>query len=210
MGWGRVTPCQQSLAARCLTTPELCFYCRRLKVCDRKIGGQPVSKPPRVPCALLQGLLICVATMIVSCGAVATSPRAQAIDATCPASPSMKPVVYIASPYSKGDPAINTHFQCQVFDQLMDDGHVWPVVPLWSHFQHTLFPRPYEDWIAYDLALLPRYDACLRLNAEYPKLKYTEDRSSGADREVDEFKRMGKPVFYSIEDLYEWAERQGK
>jgi hypothetical protein len=119
-----------------------------------------------------------------------------------------RPVVYIASPYSKGDPAINTHFQCKIFDQLMNDGIVWPVAPLWSHFQHTLFPRPYADWVAYDAAMIPRYDACLRLNAEYPELKYTETQSSGADKEVAQFQRLGKPVFYSIEDLYKWAKTQ--
>src|SRR5438477_12764451 len=86
--------------------------------------------------------------------------------------PTTRPVVYIASPYSKGDPAINTHFQCQMFDRLMNDGVVWPVAPLWSHFQHTMFPRTYKDWVAYDLAMIPRYDACLRLNVEYPQLKY--------------------------------------
>lgn len=74
-----------------------------------------------------------------------------------------KPIVYIASPYSSGDPAINTHFQCKVFDEILRDGRAWPVAPLWSHYQHTLFPRPYSDWIAYDQALLKLYDACLRL-----------------------------------------------
>lgn len=33
-----------------------------------------------------------------------------------------KPIVYIASPYTGGDVAINTHFQCRVFDQLLEDG----------------------------------------------------------------------------------------
>ena len=121
---------------------------------------------------------------------------------------STKPIVYIASPYSKGDPAINTHFQCQVFDQLMNDGVVWPVAPLWSHFQHTMFPRKYEDWVAYDRAMIPRYDACLRLNSEDPKLNYTETKSSGADNEVAEFQRLAKPVFYSIADLYAWAKNR--
>jgi len=121
------------------------------------------------------------------------------------APPTTRPVVYIASPYSKGDPAINTHFQCEMFDRLMNDGVVWPVAPLWSHFQHTMFPRKYQDWVAYDLAMIPRYDACLRLNSEHAQLKYTETQSSGADNEVAEFKRLGKPVFYSIEDLYKWA-----
>src|SRR4051812_47449802 len=37
-----------------------------------------------------------------------------------PRQPTTKPVVYIASPYSRGDAAINTHFQCQLWDKLMD------------------------------------------------------------------------------------------
>jgi hypothetical protein len=123
--------------------------------------------------------------------------------------PTTRPVVYIASPYSKGDPAINTHFQCEVWDKLMNDGVVWPVAPLWSHFQHTLYPRKYQDWIAYDMAMIPRYDACLRINPDYPELKYATTQSSGADNEAAEFKRLGKPVFYSIEDLYAWA-KSGK
>lgn len=120
----------------------------------------------------------------------------------------MKPVVYIASPYTKGDPAINTHFQCKVFDQMMTDGIVWPVVPLWTHFQHLLFPRNYQDWIAYDLAMLERYDACVRLAAEVPALGYKVVESSGADGEVAAFLQMGKPVFYSLEGCYAWAESQ--
>jgi len=117
--------------------------------------------------------------------------------------PVSKPVVYIASPYTKGDVAINTRFQCEIFDQLMNEGIVWPVAPLWSHFQHTIFPRPYTDWIAYDLAMIPRYDACLRLAAIHKK--YVQAESSGATNEVFEFKRLNKPVFYSIENLYKWV-----
>jgi hypothetical protein len=118
-----------------------------------------------------------------------------------------KPIVYIASPHTRGDPAINTHFQCKIFDQLMNDGKVVPVAPLWTHFQNTLFPRPYKDWIEYDKALLHLYDACLRLNAEIPNLNYREGTSSGADGEVEFFKSKGKPVFYSLADLYEWIDR---
>ncbi len=117
-----------------------------------------------------------------------------------------KPIIYIASPYTNGDPAINVRFQCRIFNQLLSEGRVWPIAPLWTHFQHILFPRPYEDWLKYDKALLPLYDGCLRLNAEEPELNYVEERSSGADGEVEAFKLMGKPVFYSIESLYEWVE----
>ena len=112
------------------------------------------------------------------------------------------PIVYIASPYTKGDPAINTHFQCKVFDKLLSDGRVLPVAPLWSHFQDLLFPRPYEDWIKYDKAMLEIYDCCLRLPASIPRIGYYQDQSSGADEEAEIFKKQGKPVFYSIKDLY--------
>ena len=118
---------------------------------------------------------------------------------------SKKPIVYIASPYTKGDSAVNTHFQCRVFDELMNAGKVWPVVPLWSHFQHIIFPRHYQDWIDYDLALIERYDACLRMNAIHLPLGYEQKESSGADGEVAKFTELGKPVFYSINELYDWA-----
>lgn len=118
--------------------------------------------------------------------------------------------MYIASPYSNGDPVKNTHFQCKTFDRLLSDGKVWPVAPLWSHFQHILFPRPYLDWIAFDQALLPLYDACLRLNADLPELNYAESRSTGADNEVAYYQSVGKPVFHSIDDLYKWVDDNNK
>jgi hypothetical protein len=67
-------------------------------------------------------------------------------------------------------------------------------------------PRPYQDWVQYDLDIIPRFDACLRLDAVGPN-GYAETRSSGADGEVALFKQLGKPVFYSVVDLYEWARR---
>ena len=117
-----------------------------------------------------------------------------------------KPIIYIASPYTKGDPAINARFQCLVFDELMADGIVWPYAPLWSHFQHSIFPRHYQEWIDYDLALLPRFDACLRLNAHFTPLNYTQSQSSGADGEEKLFRELGKPVFYNKTDLYLWVQ----
>lgn len=119
--------------------------------------------------------------------------------------PKNKPFVYIASPYTKGDPCINARFQCEVFDRLLGEGLVLPYAPLISHFQHTMFPRPYTDWVQYDLAIIPRFDACLRLDARGPN-GYHESRSSGADGEVKLFTELGKPVFYSVADLYVWVQ----
>lgn len=101
---------------------------------------------------------------------------------------------------------MNTHFQCKIFDELLTDGRVIPVAPLWSHFQHTAFPRPYEDWIRYDQSMLHLYDACLRLNASIPSLGYSCSDSTGADAEAETFRRLGKPVFFSTKDLFEWVE----
>jgi hypothetical protein len=117
-----------------------------------------------------------------------------------------KPVVYIASPYTKGDVGINTRFQMETFDELMNDGKVWPVAPLWSHFQHVFAPRPYQDWIQYDLALIARYDACLRLDARHEPSGYVMKESTGADGEVRTFLAQHKPVFFTKEDLYLWVE----
>lgn len=118
-----------------------------------------------------------------------------------------KPVIYIASPYTRGDVAINTRFQMQIFNELMGGGRVWPVAPLWSHFQHIVYPRRYQDWIEYDLAMIERYDACLRLSVNYADLDYSVSLPSGADGEVARFKQLGKPVFYSPDELNAWLDR---
>jgi hypothetical protein len=116
----------------------------------------------------------------------------------------IKPWVYIASPYTKGDPAINTRFQCATFDTLLSWGTVVPYAPLWSHFQHTIFPRVYADWLRYDHDIITRMDACLRLPSTHPITGYREEQSNGADSEVAAFKAAGKPVFYSMEELRAW------
>jgi len=117
-----------------------------------------------------------------------------------------KPLIYVASPYTKGDPCINTYVQMRVFNELMDDGIVTPYIPLLSHYLHTAHPRPYKDWINYDLELIPVMDACLRVNADHVPMDYFITESSGADDEVKLFQDLGKPVFYSVSTLYAWVE----
>jgi hypothetical protein len=117
-----------------------------------------------------------------------------------------KPWVYIASPYTKGDCAINVRTQMEAFDQLLSLGVV-PIAPLYSHFQHMFLPRPYRDWIDLDLELIQRCDACLRLTASHEYADgttYEQSQSSGADGEVAEFKRLGNPYFYSLQGVVKW------
>lgn len=100
--------------------------------------------------------------------------------------------VYIASPYTLGDVAVNVKRQIDCADELMNIGFL-PFAPLYSHFQHMIHPRPYEDWIQIDLEWVEVCDCVLRLEGE----------SHGADGEVLYAKQLGKPVFKSIEKLKE-------
>jgi len=109
--------------------------------------------------------------------------------------------VYIASPYTKGDTAINVRFQLRIWDELFSLGFT-PIAPLWTHFQHLCYPRAYSDWTLYDNEIIKRCDVCLRLDVE--ESQYKQSESSGADAEVELFLSMGKPVFTSIGDLIDW------
>lgn len=102
----------------------------------------------------------------------------------------MKTKVYIASPYTKGDVAVNVKRQLDMADELMTLGYC-PFAPLYSHFQHMAHPRPYTDWIAIDLEWVPACDVVLRLDGD----------SSGADGEVAFAKARGIPVVYSLSEL---------
>jgi hypothetical protein len=99
-------------------------------------------------------------------------------------------VVYIASPYTIGDVALNVRRQLETADRLISLGYC-PVAPLLTHFQHLSFPRPYEDWMRIDLEMIRRCDVLLRLEGESP----------GADREVAHAISNGIPVVRSVDEL---------
>lgn len=98
--------------------------------------------------------------------------------------------VFISSPYTLGDTAVNVRRQIDMSHTLMNKGYS-PFVPLFSHFQHMIHPRPYEDWMELDFDWLGSCDCILRLPGE----------SSGADREVEHAKKLSLPVFYSLDEL---------
>ena len=101
--------------------------------------------------------------------------------------------VYIASPYTLGDVAVNVKVQLDCVDELMTLGYA-PYAPLYSHFQHMFHPRPYEDWIEIDLVWVKVCDCLLRLPG----------KSSGADGEVKCAEENNIPVFYSIKEMCEY------
>ncbi len=109
---------------------------------------------------------------------------------------SSKKRVFIASPYTKPDPCINVNISSKVLSDLLDDGKCIPVTMLWTHFFHSIHPRSYESWLFYCMSFIPICDAMLVLPGE----------SSGKDREVEIAKSLGKPIFYSKEELYSWID----
>ena len=98
--------------------------------------------------------------------------------------------IFISSPYTIGDTGENVRAQLQAANELMDLGFT-PFIPLLSHFQHIVFPRPYQDWIKNDLEWLRVCDAVLRLPGE----------SAGADVECNEAVKLGIPIWHDIDYL---------
>ena len=111
--------------------------------------------------------------------------------------------VYIASPYTKGDVAINVRRSIECADALAEAGFV-PFCPLLTHLWHLMSPHEYKFWTALDDAWIERCDALVRLPGE----------SSGADNEVALAGKLGKPVYMStgwlldLNDFERWAGRQ--
>ena len=104
--------------------------------------------------------------------------------------------VYIASPYTVGDQALNVRRQIDCFQDLADQGFA-PFVPLATHFIHMIHPRSYEDWMSYDFEWIQQCDCVLRLDGV----------SLGADREVEFAKNLGIPVYYSIDEIIKAYDR---
>ncbi len=101
--------------------------------------------------------------------------------------------VYVASAYSS-DPVGNVRRACDAAHLVMDAGFA-PLLPVLAHYINELRPRPYEDWLAVDLAWVVVADAVLRLPGKSP----------GADRETALAESRGIPVFRSLAELKAWG-----
>lgn len=102
--------------------------------------------------------------------------------------------VYVAAPYSRPDPCVNTHLAILAGARLWDLGYT-PFVPHLTHLWHTVAPRPYDQWLAWDLAWLQTCRVLLRLPGA----------STGADLEVAFAREHGIAVVDSFEGLHDWA-----
>jgi hypothetical protein len=98
--------------------------------------------------------------------------------------------VYIASPYTLGDVAVNVKKQIDAAEELMNLGFA-PYVPLLCHFHHLIHPHLYQEWTEQVSEWIICCNAVLRLPG----------KSGGADAEVAYAKTFNIPVFESINAL---------
>lgn len=99
----------------------------------------------------------------------------------------LEPMVYLAGPYTNPDPVANTSHAITVANYIEEMFGVAVVVPHLTLLSHLIIPRNIDHWYAYDLQILARCDALVRIPGA----------STGADNEVEFAKGRGIPVFFS-------------
>lgn len=86
-----------------------------------------------------------------------------------------RPVLYLAGPYTRPDPVVNTHAACKVGTIIAEQTGWAPMVPHITLLWHAISPQPITFWYDLDLCYIAKCDAVVRL----PGL------STGADAELD-------------------------
>lgn len=103
------------------------------------------------------------------------------------------PLVYVAGPYTRPDPVLNTRTACLLADQLVAAGAA-VFVPHLTLLWHAISPADVEEWYERDLAVLAHCQAVALLPGE----------STGADREVGFARARDIPV-YSVDHPVAWS-----
>jgi hypothetical protein len=99
--------------------------------------------------------------------------------------------IYVAGPYSQGDPVLNTRKAIEVGNELVELGFV-PFIPHVTLLWHLVIPHDVDYWYKYDNEWIKKCDALFRL----------EGGSYGADQEIKLAHELGIPVFFSISELF--------
>ena len=106
-------------------------------------------------------------------------------------------MVYVAGPYTIPDPVTNTTAALRAATYLLDTGLVIPVVPHLTMFWQLLHPHDHIVWLRYDVEMLKRCDALVRLPGV----------SVNVDNEVNIADQLRLQVFTELTDVPPWAER---
>lgn len=97
---------------------------------------------------------------------------------------------FIAGPYTHGEVALSVRAAILAAARILEAGHL-PYVCHLTHLWHLVAPRPYEDWMALHQAWQEECDVTIRLPGDSP----------GGDREVANARRLGQPVYYSVDEF---------
>lgn len=92
--------------------------------------------------------------------------------------------LYLAGPYTKPDPVINTHAALQLATLMFERQLFIPHVPHLTLLWHMVTPRPINFWYDLDEHHMSRCEAFMRLPGE----------SSGADREQSAARSLGLEI----------------
>jgi dUTP pyrophosphatase len=111
--------------------------------------------------------------------------------------PSSRPRIYVAGKYSDPTPEgrlANTRRAMEVGLQLWHKGYA-PFIPHLSHFTDELAAElgsrlDYQDWIDWD-----------DLYQEVCEVFFYDSSSKGADRELENARRLGQPIFRNVNDV---------
>ena len=97
--------------------------------------------------------------------------------------------IYVAGPYTKGDPILHTRNAILAGSKLYDAGW-FPYVPHLSMLWHTVDPRPLQFWYDFDYQPLKKCDAFVRLPGE----------STGADLELEKAREWGLVIYDTVDE----------
>lgn len=102
---------------------------------------------------------------------------------------------YVAGPISQGNQFHNVRRAILAGIELWQSGHYAVYLPHLTALAEFATERmEYEDWLAWDNEWIPQCDVCLRLPGP----------SKGSDLEEEFFRRLGKPVVRSYDELEKW------
>lgn len=101
--------------------------------------------------------------------------------------------IYIAGPYSLGDPVQNTRTVIDVAERMVPFD-VMPIIPHLTLLWDIIHPKRPRFWYEYTLQILRRCDALYRVPGE----------SAGADLEVEWALKHNMPVFYDWSEFVKW------
>lgn len=117
-----------------------------------------------------------------------------------------KPLIYLASPYTRGSKFLNAMAHLAEYITLLEDGIVNPIAPLLNSLLPGADDIPYARWLDLDEGIIERCDAVFAFDAHL--LEYDCTESNGRDREVEFAEQLGIPVFRDRAKLYEWQRQR--